>query len=142
MTQSVIDAPVADRTDSERSGHDTGSRNLGSDCQAEHDVGAAGDGALGEGDVRGADLTQAGGHAIVQAPTETGADNEERSQPQVGCIGPHQHHSGGNHRNCTGDHTPTQVLPEHEGSQQGGGDEFEIEEQRGGGSRGCGTGPR
>ena len=108
------------------------------DDQADRQVGDAGHHALDHGDVVRRELVELGRDAVVHGPAHARADDEEGAEAQLGRRRPRQHGAAGDHERGAGGHPRADVLVEHGRRQEHGGDQLEVEEQRGGGCGGAG----
>ncbi len=111
----------------------------GGDGEAEDEVGSAGDGTLGQGDLFGAELVDAGGDAVVDAPGDARSDDEQPADIDRCARFPHEQHTGEADEKRSGEQPSPEVLAEHERGERDRGDELEIQQQR---RRRCGDASR
>ena len=78
----------------------------------------------------GTDLVDPRGDAVVESPTGTGADDQQRVDGRTGTRLPHQQQAGNCDQTCGCDHGASEVLAKHRRCEQDREHQLEIEQQR------------
>ena len=126
---------VAERSNHQRP-HDRPTRRWAIEGKADGQVRAARDHTLGQCDVRRCKLVQVCRDAVVDAPAEACAGDQQRAPPKVGIARPPQHDACDHDKAGARCDTRADVLLEEEVGQNGREDELEVQQQRGGRRRG------